>query len=122
MLRSVRRSCGVPLMLASVLAACGGVEGDGKAGIMDQEPVMPTLTVSAKSEGGVDIETSPDFRPGIYPYRLITRDANGKTIAESVRTGPRVIDPPSPEAEQELRDFLATDDGKEFLDWLGSAR
>ena len=81
---------------------------------------MPTRTFRVSPEGGWKITESPGMQPGVYPHRLVVLDVDGKVLGEEVRHGPPVLEPLPPEQDRELREFLNTEDGREFLDWIRS--
>ncbi len=76
----------------------------------------PTLTFRVNAAGKVDVTPSDNFRAGVFPYRSRLLDVNGKVLKDEVRTEPRMLEPPSPEREEEMRAALNSEAGRRFLE------
>ena len=99
------------LAVAVTVSACDDGGGD-----VVSTSEMPTLTFSESVAGKVDVTPSDNFRRGVFPYRVVVLDVNGKVLKDEVRTGPRMIEAPSPEQEEEMRAALNSEAGRRFLE------
>ncbi len=98
------------LSVAVVVSAC-----EGGADVVSTSE-MPTLTFRVNAAGKLDMTPSDNLRPGVFPFRMLVLDVNGKVLKDEVHTGPGTIDPPSPEQEEEMRAALNSEAGRRFLE------
>ena len=102
--------------VAVAVSACNEGSGD-----VVSTSEMPTLTFQVNAAGQLGVAPSDNFRRGVYPFRLRMLDEHGKVLHEKVRTEPRIIEPPTPEQEEEMRAALNSEAGRRFLELVSGS-